>query len=137
MLASGNHTRHRRKRVAALHAKFWKWYYLIWMQNVWKSCSNLNSWVNFLPVPWVPDWKHTYIVLFFASVEADTEVQFFVRVSDSGDITLDETSLVTVTFSSVPDLPRFESDQIKVFVDESVEISSEVTRVSLTLYRYN
>mgnify|MGYP001803528274 FL=1 len=57
-------------------------------------------------------------------------MEFFVRVTDGGDLPLDATSLVSVTFSSLPDLPSFNSEQISVFVDESEQIGTEVTRVS-------
>ena len=56
-------------------------------------------------------------------------MEFFVRVTDGGDVPLDATSLVSVTFSSLPDLPSFNSEQISVFVDESEQIGTEVTRV--------
>lgn len=81
-----------------------------------------------------PFTKPAYLTMLYDIqflLDDNKEKEFFVRVADNGDIPLDATSLVSVTFSSLSDLPSFSSEQISVFVDESEEIGAEVTRVCI------
>ena len=71
-------------------------------------------------------WRSCRLRFYLA--DAETELILFVKVSDSGEVPLDSTVLVTVTITSLP-LPVFRSDSVQIFLKESEIIGSEVIKV--------
>lgn len=65
-------------------------------------------------------------------VERDSVIEFYIRVTDSGEPALEDSALVTVTFTSEA-FPVFRTGSSQMFLEESEPVGTEVTQVSEVL----